>query len=259
MLSPPLFCPPCNDFPLFLVMHPFLPMFFPIPLAQHLVQALPIGWLSLITLLTNHLPISYQALSHLCLQGHSPSCIYTAAKGCKEVSASPSIKQPHSLSLTLYKLPLCLWTCRSLCAGLKLHYCCLLDIPCIWSFLQAQAQLGCLSTPFHHCPSHSWSRNHPLVSLLLYHCCYTPITNLSLLFNPRTLPNHCGRLKRSQYHPQSHPFPIKSPSLPSCTLPEGVQYIPLWRLNTRTAEEYHHSLFVVLWCWLLVVLTSSLT
>jgi len=31
-------------------------------------------------LLTNFLPISYQALSHLCLQGHSPSCINTSSQ-----------------------------------------------------------------------------------------------------------------------------------------------------------------------------------
>jgi len=126
--SPPLFWPPCNDFHLFLVMHPFLPMFLLIPLAQQLVYALPIddsAWL-------HCLPIAYQSLTK-----HLVICAYraTAAKGCKEMSASPSIKQPHSLSLTVYKLPLCLWTCRSLYAGLKLHYCCLSDIPCIWSFL----------------------------------------------------------------------------------------------------------------------------
>jgi len=48
------------------------------------------------------------------------------------------------------------------------------------------------------------------------------------LIPPRTntLPNHCGRLKRSQYHPQSHSFPIRSPPLPSCTLPEGLQHTP---------------------------------
>ena len=54
------------------------------------------------------------------------------------------------------------------------------------------------------------------------------------------LPNHCGRLKRSQYLPQSHSFPIRSLFLPFCTLlkmcstsPLG-NYIPeLWR-NTIT-------------------------
>jgi len=39
---PPLFWAPCNDFSIFLVVHPFLPMFLLIPLAQQLVQALPI-------------------------------------------------------------------------------------------------------------------------------------------------------------------------------------------------------------------------
>ena len=42
MLSPPLFWAPCNDFSVFLVIHPFLPVFLLIPLAQQLVQALPI-------------------------------------------------------------------------------------------------------------------------------------------------------------------------------------------------------------------------
>jgi len=41
---------------------------------------------------------------------------------------------------------------------------------------------------------------------------------LSLLFNLRTLPNHCGRLKRSQYYPQSYIFPIRSPSVVGCNI-----------------------------------------
>jgi len=105
---------------------------------------------------------------------------------------------------------------------------------------------------------HSWSRNCPLASPLLHHCCITPIVTLSSLFYPRTLPNHCGRLKRSQYHPQSHIFPIRRPSLPSCTLPEGVQHILLQRLNTRTAKEDHHSLLLSfgVGCWLFWPLPS---
>jgi len=42
-------------------------------------------------------------------------------------------------------------------------------------------------------------------------------------------------------------------AFPSCTLPEGLQHIPLWRSSTSTAEEYHHSLFFLSFgvgCWL---------
>jgi len=127
-----------------------------------------------------------------------------------------------------------------------------------WCRTITKRSLAHLSTPSHHCPSHSWSRNHPLASLLLCHCCYTPIVNPSSLLNPRTLPNHCGRLKRSQYHPQLHISPIRSPSLPSCTLPEGLQHIPLWRSYTRTTEEDHHSLLLSfgVGCWLFWPLPS---
>ena len=86
----------------------------------------PHWWLSLITLLINCLSISYQSLTkHLVICAYratAPPVYKPAAKGCKEVSASLSIKRPHSLSLTVYKLYLCLWTCRSLSAGLKLHF-----------------------------------------------------------------------------------------------------------------------------------------
>ena len=125
--SPPLFWPPCNDFHLFLVMHPFLPMFCSFPWLSSLFRLSPSMTQPDYTayqLLTKHLVIcAYRATA--------PPVYKPAAKGCKEVSASPSIKRPQSLSLTLYKLPLCLWTCRSLSAGLKLLYCCLSDISCI--------------------------------------------------------------------------------------------------------------------------------
>jgi len=133
--SPPLFRAQCNDLSIFLVMHPFLPMLLLIPLAQQLVQALPIvdsAWLHCLSItyqfLTKHLVIcAYRATA--------PPVYKPVAKGCKEVSSSPSIKWPHSLTLSVYKLYLCLWTCRSPSAGLKLHYCCLSDISCIWSVL----------------------------------------------------------------------------------------------------------------------------
>jgi len=66
---PPSLLGPCNDLSIFLIMHPFLPMFLLIPLAQQLVQALPIddsAWLHFLLIayqfLTKHLVIcAYRA------------------------------------------------------------------------------------------------------------------------------------------------------------------------------------------------------
>jgi len=44
----------------------------------------------------------------------------------------------------------------------------------------------------------------------------------------------------------------------TCTLPKGMQHIPLWRLNTSTAKEDHHSLLLSfgVGCWLFWPLPS---
>ena len=66
----------------------------------------PHRWLSLITLLTDCLPISYQSLTkHFVICAYratAPPVYKPAAKGCKEVSASPWIKRPHSLTLSVF-------------------------------------------------------------------------------------------------------------------------------------------------------------
>ena len=79
----------------------------------------------------------------------------------------------------------------------------------------------------------------------------------SSLLNPRTLPNHCGRLKRSQYHPQSHIFLIGSPSLPfppapylkACSTSPCGDHIPEPQRKTTTCFCCH---------WVLVVGFSDL-
>ena len=99
--------------------------------------------------------------------------------------------------------------------------------------------LCCLPFP-DSCPYASYALCHHICSFSfdLLIPCFTPVSYYphAMIF----LPNHCGRLKRSQYLPQSYSFPIRSLFLPSCILlkvcstsPLG-NYIPeLWR-NTTT-------------------------
>jgi len=103
------------------------------------------------------------------------------------VGASPSIKWPQSLSLTVYKLLHCLWTCRSLSAGLKLHYCCLSDINLVSDhFSRLKRSLAHLSNPLHPITVHHILEAGTIP--LLPCCSITAVTPLSLFYHHCSIP-----------------------------------------------------------------------
>jgi len=98
---PPSLLAPMQWFSFILDYAPLFTYVFAHSLGSAPCSGFPHRLLSLITLLTNHLPISYQVLSHLCLQGH-PSCIYTSSQRLQG-----SVCFPLNKAIT-FTLPLCL-------------------------------------------------------------------------------------------------------------------------------------------------------